>query len=424
MSKVGMICLLLSAALARAADPPVIPTGLDAYRLWARWPYQRIGARAYMRSTYDRRGGNEGADASHFLYQLADDFNVALDVQGPGILYFARYNHWHGSPWHYEVDGKDTLVRESSTADPLHPAEDSVFLPEKLFPNPLAWTWSQTRGADLSWVPIGFTSSFRMAYSRTFYGTGYYIYHQFTPGARLSQPITAWDSGSEPAADVLDLIRRAGSDIAPAQGAEGTVAQSGKLDLPAGGLATVWHDPRGPRMLRALEFSVPREQAQAFGESRLEITWDGRRQPSVDTPLSLFFGAGILYNRDGREYLVKSFPMVIRYTTDRVYLSCYFPMPYFPVGADRTAGRTATGHGSGVEGARATLPRLTEPGGLLSRHLSRSSAARMGQRSRAPRHRGSGGWRRLVRFVCRHQLHFFPRRGAQYARGRSALLFR
>src|SRR5580765_8548457 len=67
----------------RADEPPVIPIDADAYRMWQRWPYQRIGARAYMRSTYDRRGGNEAADASHFLYQLADDDNVTLDVDGP-----------------------------------------------------------------------------------------------------------------------------------------------------------------------------------------------------------------------------------------------------------------------------------------------------------------------------------------------------
>jgi len=65
-----------------------------------------------MRSTYDRQGGNHTADASHFLYQEADDFNVTLDVAGAGVLYFARYNHWHGSPWHYEVDGKDHIVRK------------------------------------------------------------------------------------------------------------------------------------------------------------------------------------------------------------------------------------------------------------------------------------------------------------------------
>ena len=36
------------------AGPPVIPIGLDAYRMWDKWPSQRIGARAYMRST-DRK---------------------------------------------------------------------------------------------------------------------------------------------------------------------------------------------------------------------------------------------------------------------------------------------------------------------------------------------------------------------------------
>src|SRR5215468_1829398 len=121
----------LGVALMTADEPPVIPVGLDAYRQWERWPSQRIGARAYMRSTYDRRGGNEGADASHFLYQQADDFNVTLDVEGAGVLTFARYNHWHGSPWHYEVDGVDHLVKESSSDDPTKPKANSVFIPEQ-----------------------------------------------------------------------------------------------------------------------------------------------------------------------------------------------------------------------------------------------------------------------------------------------------
>src|SRR5207249_8792959 len=141
--------LVLSAGV-KADEPPVIPVGLDAYRQWDRWPYQRVGARAYMRSTYDRRGGNEGADASHFLYQLADDNNVALDIEGAGVLYFARYNHWHGSPWRYVVDGTEYIVQESSSADPNHPAPKSVFLPTNAFPVPLTATWSETKGADLS----------------------------------------------------------------------------------------------------------------------------------------------------------------------------------------------------------------------------------------------------------------------------------
>src|SRR5258708_1488247 len=204
---VGVSCL--------GEELPVTPVGLDAYRMWERWPQQRIGVRAYMRSTYDRRGGNEAAGASHFLYQEADDFNVTLDVEGPGVLYFARYNHWHGSPWHYEGDGTDHLVRGSSSAHRTRPVKDSVFLPETLFPRPLACTWSATRGAGLHWVRGPCERSFRMADARTHYGTGYYIYHQSVPGAKLSRPLRAWDGKTPPDADVLELIARAGSDLAP-----------------------------------------------------------------------------------------------------------------------------------------------------------------------------------------------------------------
>src|SRR3954452_18584406 len=205
-------CLLFTVPTL-ADEPPVVPVGLDAYRMWDRWPQQRIGVRAYMRSTYDRRGGNEGADASHFLYQKADDFNVSLDVQGPGVLYFARYNHWHGSPWHYVGDGPAHIVSETSTAAPKKPVEGSTFLPKDALPNPLTWTWSDTKGADLMWVPIGFEKSFQMAYSRTRYGTGYYVYHQFVPGTKLSQSIEAWDGKTPPDRDVLDLIGRTGREL-------------------------------------------------------------------------------------------------------------------------------------------------------------------------------------------------------------------
>jgi hypothetical protein len=315
-----------------ADEPPVIPIGLDAYRQWERWPYQRIGARAYMRSTYDRAGGNEGADASHFLYQERDDFNVSLDVQGPGVLYFVRYNHWHGSPWHYEVDGADHLIRESSTADPNHPVAGATFLPAELFPRPLAWTWSVTKGADLSWVPIPFERSFRMAYSRTHYGTGYYIYHQYVGGAKLSRSLTSWEGKTPPAADVLQLIAAAGEN--PCQDYEvgkqaAALNPSGKITLPASKEVTLVRLTQAPAMVRALELDAPHASALALGRARLRITWDERPAPSVDAPVALFFGAGTLYRRDHREYLVKAFPMNIRYDANRVRLACYFPMPFF-----------------------------------------------------------------------------------------------
>ncbi|HWW01604.1 MAG TPA: DUF2961 domain-containing protein [Candidatus Acidoferrum sp.] len=329
--------LLLSVVLgfvAEAAEPPVIPVGLDAYRQWERWPYQRIGARAYMRSTYDRRGANEGADASHFLYQLADDKNVTLDVQGPGILYFVRYNHWHGSPWHYEVDGTDHLIQETSTANPLKPAPNSVFLPERPFPNPLTWTWSLTKGADLSWVPIPFDKSFRMAYSRTHYGTGYYIYQQYVPGAKLSRSIRSWNENTKPDHNVLDLITRSGTDLVPAAdssaGRKLHIRQlAGDVVLSKGITSNLVELTEAPSMLRVLQFSVSREKALNFGHARLRITWDNSPKPSVEAPIALFFGAGTLYNRSNREYLVKAFPVNVRFDTQTVQLACYFPMPFF-----------------------------------------------------------------------------------------------
>src|SRR5262249_15904808 len=189
----------------------------------------------------------------------ADDFNVALDVAGPGVLYFTRYNHWHGSPWHYVVDDTDYVVQETSTADPDHPSPGSVFLPTDAFPNPLTWTWSDTRGADLSWVPIPFERSFQMAYSRTHYGTGYYIFQTYVPGTHLSQPIQSF-AEEPPDADVLELINRAGQDIAPKAGTGNVRKRSGQVDLPEAGSVTLTDITGPPLMLRALELSIPVDQ--------------------------------------------------------------------------------------------------------------------------------------------------------------------
>ena len=307
-------------------EPSVIPIGLDAYRQWSHWPYQRIGMRAYMRSTYDRTGGNEGGDASHFLYQLSDSNNVTLDVEGAGVLNFVRFNHWHGSPWHFVVDGTDHLIAESRTANPTNPVANSTFIPANLFPEPLAWTWSATKGADLSWVPMPFDASFRLGYSRTHYGTGYYIYDQFVRGTKLSQPLRAWDGQTPPDQDVLDLLNRSGTDIAPADLTETT---NGIPSLEPGSTVNIFTLTNAPSMVRKLTFCVSRNQAVAFGHVRLRITWDDRSEASVDAPLALFYGAGTLYNRDDREYLVKAFPCSIRFDATNVQLACYFPMPFF-----------------------------------------------------------------------------------------------
>lgn len=283
-----------------------------------------------MQSTFDRTGGNRDADASHFLYQQADDFIVTLDVCGPGMLHFVHTNHHHGSPWHYEVDGFDHLVKEPATDDPVDANKrfiKSTFLLAEPFPHPLVWTWPDTKGADLMWRPIPFHDSLQFAYSRTFYGTGYYICHQFADASDgLSRPIESWNAEA-PDPRVVELLEQAGTDIAP-QGA-GVAKTAGTIALPPHAWQRIDSPTIAPAMIRAIKFSAPRDQAFAFGKCRLRLTWDDRWHPSIDALLDLFFGAGQLHNDDGREFLVKGLPMVVRFDDERVHLECYWPMPYF-----------------------------------------------------------------------------------------------
>lgn len=304
--------------------PPAVPVGLDAYARWDLWPLQRIGMRAYMRSTYDRDGLNRTADASHFLYAERPDFNVVLDVAGRGILYFVRTNRWHGSPWHYEVDGTDHVVSETATASPDAPPPDSRFEPDGAFPPPLALTWPETKGADLNWVPVPFERSFRLAFGRTFYGTGYTIHHQFAEDAPLSSPPRPFDPGRSPDPEALRLIGNAGGDIAPA----GIARKEAAAILEPGGTVRLFR-LEGPASVRALTIAIPRAEALSLSDARIRITWDDRAFPSVDAPLGLFFGAGLLHNRTGERHLVKAFPVGIRYEGGLVHLACYFPMPFF-----------------------------------------------------------------------------------------------
>jgi hypothetical protein len=327
-----IVALMAGAAAAQAErqptkEPPQIPFGLDAFTQWERWPYLRVGVRAYMRSTFDRKGGNEDADAAHFIRQIDDTHNISLDELGPGILWFVRTNHWHGSPWQYLVDGKETVVTETSTADPANPAPNSVFEPQALFPAGLTYTWSQTKGADLSWVPIMFEKDLRLAYGRTCYGTGYYIFWKMPPGfAHLSQPVAAWGDKSLIPKDVLELVGRAGTDIAPRTG--DMAEEKGTFELKPNTQAVVWQSHAGPTMIRRIAFRVPDKISDAFATSRLRIFWDGRKEPSVDAPIHLFFGAGSMLRDPNQEYIVKSFPMTIKHENDSYLFATYFPMPF------------------------------------------------------------------------------------------------
>jgi hypothetical protein len=301
---------------------PVIPVGYDAYRQLDALPLVHLLDRAYMRSTYDRTGGNEAADASHYLRQEVDGTYTTIDVAGTGLLVFARANHWHGSPWHDVVDGADFALTETATADPDVPVADSTFSPAEALSSPLALTWSTTAGADVYWVPVPFERSLRLADGRTCYGTGYYIYHLYPHGAdHLSTPIAAWQEDAPPA-DVTALLANAGSDIAPAGDDHAT-----DVDIPATGAVDALA-LSGHATIRRLAIDAPVADAATLANAHLVITWDDRAVPSVDAPIGLLFAGGSLYDRNHRGTLVTSLLASVTLDSDQVHLALYLPMPF------------------------------------------------------------------------------------------------
>lgn len=301
-------------------DLPTIPVGADAYRAWDKWPIVHLNQRTYMRSTYDRGGSNY--DSSHFIRKISAnnvDEYVTLDVMGNGMFSFFRANHWHGSPWDLRVDGNGMLVEDSSTATPDQPVPNGMFLPESVFPAPVAETWSTTQGADVWWNPIPFSSSLEIGYQQVHYGTGYYIYSLFPEGvANVSQLPCTWQQ-TPPASDLASIFNTTAADLPPA----GTPHGSGSFDG-SGTVTTL----KGPGVVRALKFDVAEADAIDFGHANLRITWDGATAPSVDAQIGLFFGAGSLFNRDSKRDLVAAFPFTIRFEKGRVYFTTVFPMPF------------------------------------------------------------------------------------------------
>ncbi len=307
---------------------PEAPVGTDALRRWSELHLVRVNVRAGMTGTWDRAGGNAGNDAGHFVRAERDTYYSPLELEGVGVLYFAGFNAWRGSPWHFLVDGVDRVVTETTTVAPDRPADDARIEPAAALPSPLAFASTASRGGDLVWLPMAFNRTLSVGFGRTHRAAGDFIYHRFPAVSdSTSPPLRTWDGASPPDPEVLSLLRRAGDDIAPPPGELQT--RLGTVDVPARGAVTLVATGAGPGIVRALQLRVVRERALALGRARIRITWDDRAAPSVDAPVDLFFGAGVLYNRDVREHLVKGLLTNVRYAGDNVELTAYFPMPFF-----------------------------------------------------------------------------------------------
>jgi len=69
------------------------------------------------------------------------------------------------------------------------------------------------------------------------------------------------------------------------------------------------------------------EEAERNG---IDLQLSGHTHNAQLWPLNLFYGTGSFYNRSNAEFLVKAFPMSVRFDSARITLACYFPMPHLP----------------------------------------------------------------------------------------------
>lgn len=324
--------LALSLALPGARSTPVAPwtppplyLGLDAYRHWDKLAYLEIGDRVWGQTTADPAGSN--LDSHQVLGRLANGERVLFDQVGPGLLTFMRMQETYGAPWVLSLDGKGAIPVAPSDLGQITPAD----FPARAFPYPLSLNPSQTEGSSILAAAIPFQQRLRWTSVYT-NGNFYSLYRKLPYGSNLA----TW-TGTEPAADVVALLRQAGSDVAPT----GTYSQSGTLRLPAGEttLATL----RGPAQVRALSFRVPYTDMVRFANTRLRIYWDGEPRPSVDAPVKFMAGAGAgVYQPAGR-------PLVGGWAANAdgdgaTYLdfNIYWPMPFAATARIALSATTAT----------------------------------------------------------------------------------
>ena len=245
-----------------------------------------------MASTFDRDGGNKGADASNYVYMIRDaqsgrNRSVVFDIRGAGAMLFARFQHWHGSPWVLEIDDQPPFaLSESNTKTQSEKVDWSVFYPQAAFPNgSLTQTFSSSKGGDVMWVPITFSKSLRLSYEQTHYGSGYEIIHRLP---KLPPGIEPWTPAQVPPAPAVAVLEAAGNgkvvSLLPAlqtvggnvgvggcAGGSDTCKKGGDFGSIHGGCS-----PSAFCQIRRVSLSAPSVNASHFGNLTLELTFDSQ----------------------------------------------------------------------------------------------------------------------------------------------------
>lgn len=316
--------------------------GWDTYRRLDLLPYLDAGSQTLQVSSFDRSGGDfdlstGNRNGSGGCLAPGGVGCVIAEDRGAGEIDSIWLTRDGGNVSaigniRIELDGQ-TVVDT-----PLQSLVNGELGPPFVYP--LVANAAQSPGGTYIKVPMPYRQSMRVSVASHL--EYYHVdYRQFPNADGVST-----FSPSDPALDVLDTLRAAGT-VDPKPAAT-TTAHSNRVIELAGGAEETIAEPTGPGSISALRLQLPAPADQPLTGLRLRIEFDGRTM--VDSPLGEFFGAGLGANT------VRSLMFATTPQPDgRLVLSDWWPMP-FTNSARVTLINTGAGTVSGIDSDVATTP--------------------------------------------------------------------
>ncbi|MFC1888607.1 glycoside hydrolase family 172 protein [Thermodesulfobacteriota bacterium] len=282
--------------------PPAV--GLDTVTDIAALPYLRPKARTLQFSSHDPAGGNDdGFTPPNHLYIDDNGEFVVFDQYGPGCI----YRMWFTAMWSFigniriYVDDMSAPVAEG----PFWLFYFSAFEP---FVEPLIGNWFTSSGGCISYLPVPFEQRCKITLNvpPEFFSITYVRYDGDTQ-------VTSY-TGTEDYSHLSTIFENPGADPKP-DVPSSTLSGSASLEA-GGGIELMNMD--GPGAVWRLFIDIEPFDQEVVQDLWLTAWWDGEGTPSVEAPVSEFFGS--FYINDSPK------SMLIGHDCERFY--CYFPMPF------------------------------------------------------------------------------------------------
>lgn len=289
--------------------------GWDTYRRLDRLPYLNAGSQTLQVSSFDRSGGDFDISTGN-----RNGSGGCLGPGGAGCV--IAEDHGAGeidSIWLTRDGGNVRAlgnIRIELDGQAVVDAPLQSLVDGKLgapFVWPLVANAAQSPGGVYIKVPMPYQRSMRV--SVTSHLEYYHVdYRQFpdADGVNTFSP-------SDPALDVLDMLKSAGV-VDPKPAAAGAAHSTRVSDL-AGGAAQTIAESTGSASISELRLQLPEQAAEQLDGLRLQVEFDGRTL--VDSPLGEFFGAGLGANP------VRSLMFGTSVQQDGSLVLCdWWPMPF------------------------------------------------------------------------------------------------